>query len=116
MAFDNDEILDDNDDEDLKNDPVSQMDMQVSVQSLLRNFDFGFWCVVFFVSKAHLLSFLRECAAHNLNNFTAAVDELSPEEMLVVHQIVSGSNWRVCNLSRKYIMIESKQDPPIAVC
>lgn len=29
MAFDNDEILDD-DDEDLKNDPVSQMDMQVS--------------------------------------------------------------------------------------
>jgi hypothetical protein len=30
MAFDNDEILDDNDDGDLKNDPVSQMDMQVS--------------------------------------------------------------------------------------
>lgn len=29
-AFDNDEILDDDDDEDLKNDPVSQMDMQVS--------------------------------------------------------------------------------------
>ena len=29
MAFDNDEVLDDNDDEDLKNDPVSQMDMQV---------------------------------------------------------------------------------------
>lgn len=32
VAFDNDEILDDNDDEDLKNDPISQMDMQVSVQ------------------------------------------------------------------------------------
>lgn len=31
MAFDNDEILDDNDDEDLKNDPVSQIDMQVSM-------------------------------------------------------------------------------------
>lgn len=30
MAFDNDELLDDHDDEDLKNDPVSQMDMQVS--------------------------------------------------------------------------------------
>jgi len=29
MAFDNDDILDDSDDEDLKNDPVSQMDMQV---------------------------------------------------------------------------------------
>ena len=30
VAFDNDDYLDDNDDEDLKNDPVSQMDMQVS--------------------------------------------------------------------------------------
>lgn len=30
MAFDNDEVLDSNDDEDLQNDPVSQMDMQVS--------------------------------------------------------------------------------------
>jgi len=29
MAFDNDEVLDDNDDEDLKNDPISQMDMTV---------------------------------------------------------------------------------------
>lgn len=29
VAFDNDEILDDNDDEDLKNDPISQMDMTV---------------------------------------------------------------------------------------
>jgi hypothetical protein len=29
MAFDNDDILDDSDDEDLKNDPVSQIDMQV---------------------------------------------------------------------------------------
>lgn len=29
MAFDNDDVLDDSDDEDLKNDPVSQMDMQV---------------------------------------------------------------------------------------
>jgi hypothetical protein len=47
---------------------------------------------MFFVSKAHLLSFLRECAARNLNNFTAAVDELSPEEMLVVRQIVSGND------------------------
>lgn len=34
MAFDNDEILDDNDDDDLKNDPVSRMDMQVIITSL----------------------------------------------------------------------------------
>lgn len=29
MAFDNDDALEDNDDEDLKNDPVSTMDMRV---------------------------------------------------------------------------------------
>ena len=29
VAFDNDDALDDNDDEDLKNDPVSTMDMRV---------------------------------------------------------------------------------------
>ncbi|KDR85511.1 hypothetical protein GALMADRAFT_52743 [Galerina marginata CBS 339.88] len=68
MAFDNDEILDDNDDEDLKSDPVSQMDMQ-----------------------AHLMSFLRECANQNTSNFTAIVDQLSVEEMLVVRQILSGN-------------------------
>jgi hypothetical protein len=31
MAFDNDEIFEDNDDEDLKNDPISQIDMQVGL-------------------------------------------------------------------------------------
>lgn len=35
MAFDNDEILDSNDDEDLKSDPVSQMDMQVRIVARL---------------------------------------------------------------------------------
>jgi hypothetical protein len=29
MAFDNDDVLEDSDDEDLKRDPISQMDMQV---------------------------------------------------------------------------------------
>lgn len=41
VAFDNDDYLDDNDDEDLKNDPISQMDMQVSL--------------------LHILTFLRHC-------------------------------------------------------
>ena len=31
MAFDNDDVLEDSDDEDLKNDPISQMDMQVNL-------------------------------------------------------------------------------------
>ncbi|EDR15931.1 uncharacterized protein LACBIDRAFT_242896 [Laccaria bicolor S238N-H82] len=67
MAFDNDELLDDHDDEDLKNDPVSQMDMQ-----------------------AHLVSFLRDYATHNTTNFCALVDQLTAQEMLVVRQAVSG--------------------------
>jgi hypothetical protein len=33
MAFDNDDVLDDNVDEDLQNDPISQIDMQVSFAS-----------------------------------------------------------------------------------
>jgi len=65
MAFDNDDVLDDSDDEDLKNDPVSQMDMQV-----------------------HLVSFLQECAAHNTSNFAGAVGQLSAEEMMVIKRAV----------------------------
>ncbi|CDO77258.1 hypothetical protein BN946_scf184753.g8 [Trametes cinnabarina] len=67
MAFDNDDALEEDDDEDLKNDPVSTMDMQ-----------------------AHLVSFLKECAARNTNNFSAIVDQLNPDEILVVRKAVSG--------------------------
>ncbi|KAL7284955.1 hypothetical protein ACG7TL_000044 [Trametes sanguinea] len=66
MAFDNDDALEEEDDEDLKNDPVSTMDMQ-----------------------AHLVSFLKECAARNTNHFSAVVDQLNPEEILVVRKAVS---------------------------
>ncbi|KAJ3786679.1 ARM repeat-containing protein [Lentinula aff. detonsa] len=68
MAFDNDDILDVSDDEDLKGDPISQIDMQ-----------------------AHLVSFFRECAARNTNHFSSVVDQLSAEEMLVVRRIVDES-------------------------
>ncbi|KAF8899297.1 armadillo-type protein [Infundibulicybe gibba] len=67
MAFDNDDVLDESDDEDLKNDPISQMDMQ-----------------------AHLVSFFRECAARNTGNFAAVVEQLSAEEMVVIRQAVKG--------------------------
>ncbi|KAF8167572.1 armadillo-type protein [Crassisporium funariophilum] len=69
MAFDNDEILDDNDDEDLKNDPVSQLDLQ-----------------------AHLLTFLRDCATHNTSDFTATVDQLTPEEILVIRRVINSGH------------------------
>ncbi|KAF8079173.1 armadillo-type protein [Lyophyllum atratum] len=68
MAFDNDDVLDESDDEDLKNDPISEMDMQ-----------------------AHIISFFRECAARNTNNFSALVGQLSVEETLVVRHVVQGA-------------------------
>lgn len=33
-AFDNDDVLDEDDDEDLRNDPVSQMDMRVRLSQI----------------------------------------------------------------------------------
>ncbi|QRV80350.1 importin-9 [Ceratobasidium sp. AG-Ba] len=54
------------DDEDLRQDPISKLDM-----------------------RAHLLQFLKECAAHNVNNFSQTVEELGAEEMLVVHKAVT---------------------------
>lgn len=54
------------DDEDLRQDPISKMDM-----------------------RAHLLQFLKECAAHNVNQFSQVVEELSAEEMLVVRKAVT---------------------------
>ncbi|KAJ6520160.1 armadillo-type protein [Mycena sanguinolenta] len=65
MAFDNDDVLEEDDDEDLKKDSVSTMDMQ-----------------------AHLLSFFQECAARNTNNFSAIVDQMSAEEMLVIRRVI----------------------------
>ncbi|KAI5824132.1 ARM repeat-containing protein [Schizophyllum commune Tattone D] len=66
VKFDNDDVLDDDDDEDLKNDPISQMDMQ-----------------------SHLVSFLRDCAQHNTSNFSQLVSQLTPEEQAVVQRAVT---------------------------
>jgi len=63
--FDNDDIFDESDDEDLKNDPISQIDM-----------------------KEHIVTFFKDCAARNVNNFAANVDQLSAEETLVVRKLV----------------------------
>ncbi|KAJ7204351.1 ARM repeat-containing protein [Mycena pura] len=69
MAFDNDDVLEEEDDEDLQKDPVSTMDMQ-----------------------AHLLSFFRECAARNTFNFSALVDQMSAEEILVIRRVTGTSS------------------------
>ncbi|KAG1779599.1 armadillo-type protein [Suillus placidus] len=65
VNFDNDDILEETDDEDLRNDAISQIDMQV-----------------------HLVSFFKECALHNVNNFSANIDQLSAEEIMVVRHAV----------------------------
>lgn len=65
VNFDNDDILEETDDEDLRTHAISQIDMQV-----------------------HLVSFFKECASHNVNNFSANVDHLSAEEIMVVRHAI----------------------------
>ncbi|KAI0275362.1 ARM repeat-containing protein [Gloeopeniophorella convolvens] len=65
MSFDNDDVLADNDDEDLLKDPVSQIDL-----------------------RAHVISFIKECAARDANGFGALVGQLNAEEMVVVQRVV----------------------------
>ncbi|KZT52890.1 ARM repeat-containing protein [Calocera cornea HHB12733] len=64
---DEDDFPDDVDDEDLKEDPVSKMDMQ-----------------------AYLFAFLRDCAQKNTNNFARIVDELNVEEQMTLQRALSG--------------------------
>ncbi|CAE6421477.1 unnamed protein product [Rhizoctonia solani] len=53
------------DDEDLRQDPISKIDMRV-----------------------HLLQFLKDCAQHNVNSFSQIVEELGAEDMLVVRKAI----------------------------
>ncbi|KAF8753686.1 ARM repeat-containing protein [Rhizoctonia solani] len=53
------------DDEDLRQDPISKIDM-----------------------RAHLLQFLKDCAQHNVNSFSQIVEELGTEDMLVATAVL----------------------------
>ncbi|THH14476.1 hypothetical protein EW146_g5852 [Bondarzewia mesenterica] len=64
-SFDEDETLDQDDDEDLKNDPIAQIDL-----------------------KAHLVTFVKECAARNASNIVALAGQLSEEETTVMQRVV----------------------------
>lgn len=64
MAFDNDDILDDSDDEDLKGDPVSQMDMQVCQCSCLNTVELTH--SIF--SPSILLTILSNISLHSSEN------------------------------------------------
>ncbi|KAL5640264.1 hypothetical protein ACGC1H_007512 [Rhizoctonia solani] len=54
------------DDEDLRQDPISKLDM-----------------------RAHLLQFLKNCAAHDTNNFSQVIEELGAEDMIVVRKAIT---------------------------
>ncbi|KAI0045675.1 ARM repeat-containing protein [Auriscalpium vulgare] len=66
MSFDNDDVLEGSDDEDLKSDPISQIDL-----------------------RTHLITFFRECNARDPGGFAGLVGQLNTEEMAVV-QTVTG--------------------------
>ncbi len=74
-----------------KNDPVSQMDMQVR-RSFSRRCIVPVITKLTWVYRISLQLSLRDCAAHNTNNFGSIVDELTPEEILVVRRVVGGGN------------------------
>lgn len=82
--FDNDDIFDESDDEDLKNDPISQIDMKVNVLLTRVDRDDADADAL----QEHIITFFKDCAARNVNNFAANVDQLSTEEILVVRRLV----------------------------
>ena len=85
IAFDNDDVLDDNDDEDLKNDPVSQMDMQVS-------FFFAIPTFITNLDQGHLVAFFKRSATQNTGEFSSIVGQLTAEETMVMQKVVQDMN------------------------
>ena len=73
----------------LKDDPIWQIDIQV--RNSIDPYSFIHWPYWYLSIQAHLLSFFKECAARNTNNFSGMVDQLSTEEITVVRQIVSAA-------------------------
>ena len=45
--------------------------------------DAGWW-------QTHLITFFKECAARNTGNFSAVVQQLSPDEINVMQKAVNG--------------------------
>ena len=74
----------DGDDEDLMKDPSVQIDMRVSRGIQCNN---GGRTKRY--NQAHIVNFLRESAGNNTNNFSGIVDQLKPEEIMVVKKAIS---------------------------
>lgn len=73
------------DDDDFRDDPISTIDMKA--RSLLQSTRI----TANEHAQTHLLSFLKECAARNTNNFAAIVDQLTVEEAVVVRAAVQST-------------------------
>ncbi|EJD54369.1 ARM repeat-containing protein [Auricularia subglabra TFB-10046 SS5] len=80
-GFEDDDVVSD-DDDDFRDDPISQIDMKAcfAIPSPL--------ALALTALQAHILSFLKECAQRNTNNFSAIVDQLKAEEIVVVRAAV----------------------------
>ena len=72
-------------DDDFRDDPISNIDLKARICILCQNKKLTFVTRY----QEHLISFLKECAARNTNNFAAVVDQLKVEEAVVVRAAIS---------------------------
>ncbi|KZV81039.1 ARM repeat-containing protein [Exidia glandulosa HHB12029] len=86
-GFEDDDFAADNDDDDFRDDPIASIDMKARLCPLAHDKSLPlFRCSSL---QEHLISFLKECAARNTNNFAAVVDQLKVEEAVVVRAAIS---------------------------
>ena len=77
------EDLEDVLDEDLREDPISQVDLRVRVPQ-----EFTL-CTTNEIRQVHLLQFIRQCASANPPGFRAIVSRLTQDEAAVIQQIIA---------------------------
>lgn len=70
-------------DEDLMEDPITQIDMRVSDSLTLRSMR------LLTLSQTHLLSFLRHCATADANAFSAIASQLTEDEASVMQKALT---------------------------
>ena len=84
--FDEEESLDQDEDEDLRSDPIAQIDLQVRpIHHVFAQRRFSLYWL-----QAYLTTFLRECAVRNASNFATLAEQLTEEETLVLQRVVQG--------------------------
>lgn len=77
------EDLEDVVDEDLREDPISQVDLRV------REFALEWQCIADKKWQGHLLQFIRQCASANPAEFRAIASRLTQDEAAVIQEIIA---------------------------